>query len=682
MESAKGNEIKKSEAFYSRELCRIILSSSKEQDIETFVKNTPSLHNNEVILKAAINTSWRGRRPLDLAVEKGDKKSVKFLIDKKAETSYKNFNGVTPLLLACQMEPTNMEVIECLLEKSTSAEIVDELGNTVLHFVCQKEKSNLPLIQLLLMKQDAPVSKENHKKETPLLCVLRYTKKIDDDVIEILDTLLSHPSAPSELILRQAASDGQTPLHVACLRGKPARAAVQFLLDKKADPNFEDNNKIRPIHCACLSEKPDIIIIKLLIESKAIVAVKTQNEDSILHLAASNSNCDSAFIMKVIDILFKHGSELMDSKNSFGMTALRAACLLGNAEVVTALINKITQRQERRKELEFACKAGCIDYIKTNLQKNNRENLLTDTESGPGLLQIAIENNQKSIATEILKCEVWKLALKEQWSPQLNIRSFPTILSALSEKYPDLGLQVCDQCITYNQDQKLASFEYEFFYDNSKHSTPFTRSNSPSLLFPFNRSQGEFFNHPLVEAFSSHKWSYVRNFYLMILFFDAIFVIGFTAYMFATPAPFYPINQTLWKMNKSCVYVKKSGNIHTTSDLSQIMQIILFVCSLVELAKIIFSVTRRTNKWEKLKQLDTIAESLISTMVALGTCPFLPKEYCDYWTAPLPVWQWIMCTIAFCPAWGQFALFYRKMAYANYQLIVHLKVRHFSDLFK
>jgi ankyrin repeat protein len=98
------------------------------------------------------------------------------------------------------------------------------------------------------------------------------------------------------------ASDGFTPLGLACYFGH--EEVARYLVEKGADVNRPSNNgfHVYPIHSACADNYTSIA--RMLIEHGAKVNVKQQAGATPLHSAAQNGNID------LLVLLLEHGAEI------------------------------------------------------------------------------------------------------------------------------------------------------------------------------------------------------------------------------------------------------------------------------------------------------------------------------------------------------------------------------------
>ena len=104
-----------------------------------------------------------GKTALHEAVQKGDKKTIEFLVRLGADVNTKSTSGETPLHLAVSYDYKN--IVEFLLKHGARVGYQDILGNTPLHLAVFR--GNKGVVKLLL-KYEAQLDVTNTKGYTPL----------------------------------------------------------------------------------------------------------------------------------------------------------------------------------------------------------------------------------------------------------------------------------------------------------------------------------------------------------------------------------------------------------------------------------------------------------------------------------------------------------------------------------
>jgi len=125
-----------------------------------------------------------------------------------------------------------------------------------------------------------------------------------------------------------ALTEGQTPLYLACKRGKTE--IVRLLLRHGADPNIATvgphPHTWYPIQAACRGLHYDAV--KLLLEYNADVNVRDRTDHTALHCALSVPNVDADKIRDLVQLLLDAGADV-NAASEEGVTPFYIACSKG-----------------------------------------------------------------------------------------------------------------------------------------------------------------------------------------------------------------------------------------------------------------------------------------------------------------------------------------------------------------
>lgn len=218
-------------------------------------------------------------------------------------------------------------------------------------------------------------------------------------------------------------SQGQTPLMVAALNGRPE--IVKFLIENGADKNLVTQNKWSALHYACINgpmESVELLITKenvnaqtdlgftplliactfgkteiakLLIGKGAKTDISDHSKSIALHVACMFGN------KELVALLITE--ENINAQTSEGFTPLMLACSKGRTEIGKYLIGKGAKTdildQNKWSVLHVACKYGNKDLVERLV---TAENINKQTSQGLTPLMIACMKNHVEIVKSLL----------------------------------------------------------------------------------------------------------------------------------------------------------------------------------------------------------------------------------------------------------------------------------------
>lgn len=174
--------------------------------------------------------------------------------------------------------------------------------------------ADLGKLEALLMQSPALATTITSHQVSPLMLSCYYKKpEVTDVLLRYVNQItLFEASAAGKLevvshfvetapnTVDDHASDGFTPLGLACYFGH--EAVARYLVSNGADVNRPSNNgfQVYPIHSACAGNYT--AIARVLVENGAQVNVKQQAGATPLHTAAQNGNID------LLVLLLEHGA--------------------------------------------------------------------------------------------------------------------------------------------------------------------------------------------------------------------------------------------------------------------------------------------------------------------------------------------------------------------------------------
>ena len=216
--------------------------------------------------------------PLLLAVEKGDERMARLLLEKRADINCRDRLGQTPLHRA--VETDNKSMLSFLLNRGANVNRVDGLRGTPLH--CAIYDGNGEMVRLLLDNR-ADINLRASLGQPPLhwaiakgnvsLVALLVGRGADVNALDafgqgpLLWAIAKDYEGIIRLLLENNAdvnygqASGETVLHKAVERGN--ERVIRLVLDKNADINALDNLGRSPLSLA-LSEGDETIVQLLL----------------------------------------------------------------------------------------------------------------------------------------------------------------------------------------------------------------------------------------------------------------------------------------------------------------------------------------------------------------------------------------------------------------------------------
>lgn len=223
--------------------------------------------------------------------------------------------------LMCLVERTDCTVqqVEKALADGEKVNYVTKNGKSALW--AASTKAPVAVVETLIRKGAAVDVCDDHKKRTPLMCVLAEGSQDRAAVAELLIKAGSN--------VNQQDADGDTPLHLA-IRNDSLDAKTILLLLKTGKVKIEAQNGkgMTPLMIAAEAGRSDCV--KMLLACKASVKAVDNKGNTALLLAVMNGNERCAALLKQAGADPKH-------ENNEGRSALSAAKDGGNEEMIRAV---------------------------------------------------------------------------------------------------------------------------------------------------------------------------------------------------------------------------------------------------------------------------------------------------------------------------------------------------------
>ena len=334
-----------------------------------------------------------GNTPLHIACDARHYLNVKCLTEELGcKPNKKNNDGDLPLHRAASH---SIDMVKITATSSELTNTCNEAGDTPLHIACQCKQTSI--VRYLIKKMNASTSVPNSRKE----CAIHTVCLLPEQSIELFDSVIKH-TPPGVLVHKDI--DGNTPLHLACMRGhfyyaiqlvqrfqcptniqngygetplhivcklhrqfKPTEEVLMTL--KNCDPtsqvneNIPDQNKIKPgdtpLHVACRTGEA-YIIDSIISSHRKAAQVKNHHLEFPFHVCCHQSR-------KLVKIITDACTMDYNSQNNDGNTGLHIAA--GNVDIAKFLLSKLKcnpnlRNQESELPLHIACMKGNLKTIR------------------------------------------------------------------------------------------------------------------------------------------------------------------------------------------------------------------------------------------------------------------------------------------------------------------------------
>ena len=244
----------------------------------------------------------------------GQYKTLKVLLEHKADVTAHRFNGATPLNTASFNG--HRRTVRALLAAKADPNHVQYSGSTALHQAAWNGQAE---IVDMLIAAGADVTRVRVDAVAPLhIAVHRRHRGI---VESLLDAKAS---------INCMSTTGLTPLLSAVAEQSPE--ICELLLERGADPNLANHDGRTPLYTATL--KRNDRIVKALLDAKASVdCVSTDGWTPLLAAVAERSP-------QICELLLQHGANA-NLANIHGQTPLKLAVRLCDSDIIAMLLSHV-----------------------------------------------------------------------------------------------------------------------------------------------------------------------------------------------------------------------------------------------------------------------------------------------------------------------------------------------------
>jgi ankyrin repeat protein len=219
----------------------------------------------------ASNAARDGMHPIHIAAQKGNEAAFHYLAQFRAALFDANADGATPLWLACDGGHARL-VVELLARDrdKTTLNLCDKAGLSPLAAACRSGRHD---VVTLLIEQRADVNLRDLRQQT----LLHHAACVSVRLVADLVAKNADVSAED--------ADGNTPLHLACERGR--REAAELLVDLCADVNSRNSAGLTPVLLAAPRGFAEVMVSMFERNARIGAVVGTWQSDPELILKRS-----------------------------------------------------------------------------------------------------------------------------------------------------------------------------------------------------------------------------------------------------------------------------------------------------------------------------------------------------------------------------------------------------------
>ena len=319
---------------------------------------------------------------------------IEMLLEKGADLNIRDSKGRTALMLACTTGYSSL--VEILLKRGSNVNITNSSGSTALMFACLKDGKDRNKIIKMLLNKDADVNIINRNGDTALNLLYGENENMVDEniIIDILDKIDQNlmcvdklDNIEKKIIDLRNRKTGLSPLIFECSNKKEEGRLniINKLLEKGADVEIKSSDNETLLFFPLRNPNPELNqhnIIEILLGKGLDINHKNKNGETILMIA-------SAYGFKnVVEMLLKYEADV-NLKNQDDNTALNVASAQGNTEIVPMLLKRKLDDIDNMSKtntffpLYFTCWMGYVEIVKMLLENGANPNKTAEEGNTP-----------------------------------------------------------------------------------------------------------------------------------------------------------------------------------------------------------------------------------------------------------------------------------------------------------
>ncbi|KAI9854363.1 MAG: hypothetical protein M1813_001266 [Trichoglossum hirsutum] len=244
---------------------------------------------------------------------------IRLVLEYGVDVNTRMSDGLTALIIACQLNPIRMEAVRALLGNGANANTRTNDGSTALIEVCRATPIRMEVVRVLL-ESGASVNTMDGIGRTALSWAL------SGGSLEAILALIEHGA-----YVNTRTNDGSTALHVAS-SGNDLEA-IQVLIEHGVDVNTRMNDGSTALIRACQLNPIRMEAVRALLGNGANANTRT-NDGSTALIEVCRA---TPIRMEVVRVLLENGASV-DTTDSNGRTAVYFASEATNLEAVRVLV--------------------------------------------------------------------------------------------------------------------------------------------------------------------------------------------------------------------------------------------------------------------------------------------------------------------------------------------------------